>query len=84
MLTTRPVSAAAISRSVWRHRKAGICSTSTTGATRGALPGFVHVGDDGQAQALADLGEDRQRRVEADAALAATALVRLALSNEDL
>ncbi len=28
-LTARPVRAAAISRSVWRQRKAGICSTST-------------------------------------------------------
>ena len=33
MLTTRPVRAAATSRSVWRHRNAGICSTSATAAT---------------------------------------------------
>ena len=32
-LTARPVAPAASSRSVWRHRKAGICSTSTASAT---------------------------------------------------
>ena len=35
-----------------------------------ALLGFVYVGDDRQAHLLADLGEDRQRRVEAFAARA--------------
>ena len=35
-----------------------------------ALVGLVHVGQRRQAKALADLGEDRQRRLEADAALA--------------
>src|SRR5260221_12337984 len=33
MLTVRPVCAAATSRSVWRHKKAGICKMSTTSAT---------------------------------------------------
>ena len=33
MLMARPASPAAMSRSVWRQRKAGICSTSTTSAT---------------------------------------------------
>ena len=33
MLMARPVAAAASSRSVWRDRKAGICSTSTASAT---------------------------------------------------
>ena len=37
-LTTRPVLAAATSRSVCRHRKAGICSTSTTSATARIAP----------------------------------------------
>ena len=32
-LTARPVAAAASSKSVWRQRNAGICSTSTTSAT---------------------------------------------------
>ena len=48
--------------------------------TRAHCAALVHVGQDRQARALADLGEDRQRAVEADAALAARALVRLALS----
>jgi hypothetical protein len=34
----RPVRAAATRRSVWRHRKAGICSTSTTAATSAYWP----------------------------------------------
>ena len=32
-LIARPVAPAASSRSVWRHRKAGICRTSTASAT---------------------------------------------------
>jgi hypothetical protein len=43
---------------------------SAASATR-ALAGVVHVGDHGQAEALADLGEHRQRAVEPDAAPAA-------------
>jgi hypothetical protein len=43
----------------------------------------MHVGQDGQA-GLADLGEDGQGGVQAHAALAAEALVRLALSKEVL
>ena len=43
--TTRPVSAAATSRSVWRQRKAGICSTSAACATCRALRRLVHVGE---------------------------------------
>ena len=68
--TTRPVLAAAISRSVCRHRKAGICSTSTTSATRAHCAGLVHVGDDGQAERLADLGEHGSAPSRPDAALA--------------
>ena len=33
MLTGRPLAATALMKSVWRHRKAGVCSTSTTSAT---------------------------------------------------
>ena len=67
-LTTRPVAAAATSRSVCRHRNAGICKTSTTSATRAhccASCTSVRIGD---AELLADVGEDRQRAVEPDAA----------------
>src|SRR5690606_12617604 len=39
MLTTRPVRAAATSRSVCRERNAGICRTSTASATRSACQG---------------------------------------------
>jgi hypothetical protein len=35
---------------------------------RGALVGLMHVGDDGKAERLLNLGEDRQRCLEADAA----------------
>ena len=69
-LTARPVRAAATRRSVWRQRKAGICRTSTASATRRALVALVHVGDHRQAERLADFGEDRQRRLEAEPARA--------------
>ena len=61
IFTTRPVFAAAISRSVWRHRKAGICSTSTTGGECRALLALMHIGHHRQPEARADLGKDRQR-----------------------
>ena len=67
MLSARPVLAAATIRSVWRLRKAGICSTSTASAACGALADLVHVGQHRQADDLADLGEDRQRLAEAEA-----------------
>ena len=69
-LTTRPVAAAATSRSVWRQRKAGICRTSTTSATRAHCCASCTSVRIGNAELLADLGEDRQRAVEADAARA--------------
>jgi hypothetical protein len=37
-------------KSVWRHRKAGVCSTSTTAATSGDLGLVVHVGEHGHAE----------------------------------
>ena len=49
-LTTRPVSAAATSRSVWRQRNAGICSTSTACGDARALRRLVHVGQHRQAE----------------------------------
>ena len=48
-----------------------------------ALLGVVHVGDDGDAEARADLGEHRQCAVQADAAPGLSE-VRLALSKEVL
>ena len=70
MLIARPVSAAASSRSVWRHRKAGICSTSTASADGRALLVLVHVGQHRHAEALAQLGQDRQALGQAEAARA--------------
>ena len=49
----------------------------------GALRGLVHVGQHGQTERGADLGKDRQRLRQADAARG-RALVRLALSKEVL
>ena len=82
-LTALPVLAAAISRSVCRHKKGGDLQHVDRGCDARALLGVVHVGEHRNFQAVADLGEDRQRRVEAEAALA-LAEVRLALSNEVL
>ena len=67
-LTTLPVAAAASSRSVCRHRKAGICSTSTACATSAHCDGLMHVGQHGQSERGTDLGEDRQRLRKPDAA----------------
>ena len=72
-LTARPVLAAAIRRSVCRHRKAGICRTSTASATLGALAGLVDVRQYRDTAGLADLGQDRQGLLEADAAWAVDA-----------
>ena len=57
-LIARPVSAAARSRSVWRQRKAGIWSTSTTSATGAHCSALVHVGQHRQPGRLLDLGQD--------------------------
>ena len=43
---------------------------STASATRAHCVGFVHVGQHRQAELGSDFGEDRQRRIEADAARA--------------
>ena len=69
MFTGLPDCATARMKSVWRHRKAGVCSTSTTLATS-ALGGVVHVGQDGQLQLAAHFIEDLQARLQAHAALA--------------
>ncbi len=70
MLMARPVLAAATSRSVWRDRKAGICSTSTASAVGAHCSGKCTSVSTGQPVFLAHLGEDRQARLQAQAALA--------------
>ena len=83
-LTTRAGAAAATSRSVWRHRKAGICRTSTTSATSAHWPRLVHVGQ------RRGMPSSRGRRRRSASALSRprprwpAALVRLALSKEVL
>jgi len=49
MFTGRPAEAAAWMKSVWRQRKAGVCSTSTTAADRFHLFLGMHVGQHGDA-----------------------------------
>ena len=68
MLTTRPVCAAATSRSVWRHRNAGICRTSATSAAGARLRRLVDVGQDRHAERGLDGRQDAQPFVEARAA----------------
>ena len=72
-LTTRPVFAAAISRSVWRQRKAGICRMSTASAAAAHCAASCTSVSTGQSERGANLGEDRQRRLEPDAARAVAA-----------
>ena len=82
-LTARPVSAAATSRSVWRQRKAGICSTSTTSAASAHWSGSC---------TSVSVGRPRLSRISAKIGSAAlrpmprlpAPEVRLALSNEVL
>ena len=67
-LTTLPVAAAASSRSVCRHRKAGICRTSTACATSAHCAASCTSVSTGKPSEDADLGEDRQRLFQAEAA----------------
>ena len=67
-LTALPVRAAAINRSVWRQRKAGICSTSTACAASAHCAGSCTSVSTGRPSDFADFGEDRQRVFEPDAA----------------
>jgi hypothetical protein len=67
MLTGLPQEATAWMKSVCRHRKAGVCSTSTTAATWGTSAS-VHVGEDRHADALTHLGEDLEALLHAHAA----------------
>jgi hypothetical protein len=53
MLTGLPDCATARMKSVCRHRKAGVCSTSTTSATCRIWLLVVHVGQHGQLQRIA-------------------------------
>ena len=58
MFTGLPVAATAQMKSVWRHRKAGVCSTSTTSAAAGDLFHLVHVGQDRDSDLPLDFIQD--------------------------
>ena len=82
-LTPRPVLATATTRSVCRQRKAGICSTSTTSATRAhcaASCTSVRTGTPRLVRISAKIGSAASRPMPR----LLLALVRLALSNEVL
>ena len=82
-LTGRPVSAAAIRRSVWRHRKAGICNASTacaTGAHWLLSCTSVMTGRPSVSRISAKIGSAALRPIPR----AADPEVRLALSKDDL
>ena len=82
-LTTLPVAAAASSKSVCRHRKAGICSTSTACATSAhcvASCTSVRTGNPSEDRISAKIGS----ACASPMPRAAVPLVRLALSNEVL
>jgi hypothetical protein len=74
-LMARPVLAAAISRSVWRQRNAGICSIASTGPSASltclALLRGVDVGQHGQLVGLAHGAQDAATFLQARAAKAA-------------
>ncbi|MNN88629.1 hypothetical protein D3C81_2063360 [compost metagenome] len=79
MLIALPVAAAASSRSVWRDRKAGICSTSTASATPSHWASewtSVRVGRPVTSRISAKIGRASFRPMPR----AAVALVRFALS----
>jgi hypothetical protein len=68
-------------KSVWRHRKAGVCSTSTTAATSAHLGLVVHVGEHGHAELAPHLGQDLAARARMPGAAERRAAgLRLALS----
>ena len=69
---------------VWRHRNAGVCSTSTTAATSFERRVFMHVGEHGQAELPLHFGQDAQALFDARAAKALQRDERFALSNDDL
>jgi hypothetical protein len=86
MFTGLPDCAAAWMKSVWRHRNAGVCSTSTTLAASVMSSVGVHVGQHGQAEFALHLGQDLEALVAARAAEAgargAVGLVEAALEDE--
>ena len=84
MFTGLPLWATARMKSVWRHRKAGVCSTSTTLATSAIWRAVVHVGQHRQAGLAAHLIEDLQAGFDADVRVAELPEERLALSKEPL
>ena len=67
-LIARPVRPAATSRSVWRQRKAGICSTSTASAAGAHWSGACTSVSVGRPGLRAHLGEDAEALRHADAA----------------
>ena len=70
-------------KSVWRHRKAGAFSISTTLATSATCE-VVHVGQDGQPQLAAHFIEDLQARLQPTRALAGARRAVGLWSNEPL
>ena len=80
MFTGRPLCATARMKSVCRHRKAGVCSTSTTAATAAISASLCTSVSIGTPQLALDLGQDLQAALHARAAEACVPLERLALS----
>ena len=58
---------AARMKSVWRHRKAGVCSTSTTCGDSSSGVVLVHVGEHRHAELAFHLGQDLEALVHARA-----------------
>ena len=83
-LTARPVARGGDERSVWRHRNAGIWSTSTPRPTGSACPGSWMSVITGDAELALHAGEDLEPVVDARARGTSAIDERLALSNEDL
>ncbi len=86
MFTGLPHCATARMKSVWRHKKAGVCSTSTDAEPRGDFFHGVHIGQYGHAEFAAHLGQNVQPLIHPEAAQAvaggAVGLVKAALEQE--
>ena len=86
MFTGLPDCATARMKSVWRHRKAGVCSTSTTAATSAISSSVCTSVSTGTPSSRLHLGQDLQALVHARAAEAGAAravgLVVAALEDE--
>ena len=85
-LTTLPVCAAATSRSVWRAQEGRDLQDVDRLRDGGALVALMHVGQNRQAEFLADIGEDRQRlfqsRCRAPCSAGAVGLVEAGLVDQ--